>query len=73
VLHARGLKVVAAVEQGDPKSKILDAAEEWHADKIVLGSHGRKGLGGFLIAGISDAVARHAHCFVEIVRIRAAH
>jgi nucleotide-binding universal stress UspA family protein len=72
-LRARGLKVAAIVEQGDPKSKILDAAEEWHADKIVLGSHERKGMGRFLMGGISDAVARHARCSVEIVRVRPAH
>lgn len=71
-LRARGLSVVAAVEQGEPKLKILDVAEEWQADLIVLGSHGRKGLGRFLMGGISDAVARHAGCSVEIVRIRAA-
>lgn len=69
LLRARGLKVAAAVEDGDPKSKILDVAEEWHADLIVLGSHGRKGLNRFLMGGVSDAVARHACCSVEIVRI----
>jgi nucleotide-binding universal stress UspA family protein len=73
LLRARGLKVAAAVEDGDPKSKILDVAEEWHADLIVLGSHGRKGLNRFLMGSISDAVARHASCSVEIVRIRPAH
>lgn len=71
-LRARGLSVVAAVEQGEPKLKILDVAEEWQADLIVLGSHGRKGLSRFLMGGISDAVARHAGCSVEIVRIRPA-
>jgi nucleotide-binding universal stress UspA family protein len=68
-LRARGLKVTAALEMGDPKSKILDVAEEWHADLIVLGSHGRKGLNRFLMGSVSDAVARHACCSVEIVRI----
>ena len=68
MLRSKGLNVVAAVEEGDPKSKILDDAEAWHADLIVLGSHGRKGLGGFLLGGISGAVARHALCSVEIVR-----
>lgn len=72
-LRARGLTVAEAAEQGDAKSKILDMAEEWHADLIVLGSHGRKGLGRFLMGGISDAIARHAPCSVEIVRIHAAH
>lgn len=69
LLRVRGLKATATVEVGDAKSKILDAAEEWHADLIVLGSHGRKGLSRFLMGGVSDAVARHACCSVEIVRI----
>ena len=69
LLRARGVKVTAAVEMGDAKSKILDVAEEWHADLIVLGSHGRKGLNRFLMGSVSDAVARHACCSVEIVRI----
>src|SRR5437016_4461437 len=73
LLRARGLKVAAALEVGDPKSKILDVAEEWHADLIVLGSHGRKGLDRFLMGSVSDAVARHARCSVEIVRICPAH
>lgn len=69
LLRARGLNVTAALEMGDAESKILDVAEEWHADLIVLGSHGRKGLNRFLMGGVSDAVARHACCSVEIVRI----
>jgi nucleotide-binding universal stress UspA family protein len=69
LLRARGLNVTAALEMGDPKSTILDVAEEWDADLIVLGSHGRKGLNRFLMGGVSEAVARHACCSVEIVRI----
>jgi nucleotide-binding universal stress UspA family protein len=69
LLRARGLKVTAAVEMGEPKSKILDIAAEWHADLLVLGSHGRRGLNRFLMGSVSDAVARHACCSVEIVRI----
>jgi nucleotide-binding universal stress UspA family protein len=72
-LRARGLNVTAAVERGNPRSKILEVAEQWHADLIVLGSHGRNGLNRFLMGSISDAVARHALCSVEIVRIRPAH
>jgi len=73
VLRARGLNVAATVVEGDPKAKILDVAEAWPADLIILGSHGRTGLSCFLRGGISDAVAHHAHCSVEIVRIRPAH
>jgi nucleotide-binding universal stress UspA family protein len=68
VLRSKGLKVTAAVEHGDPRSKIIDTAKEWHADLIVLGSHGRKGLDRFLMGSVSEAVARHAPCSVQIVR-----
>jgi len=69
LLRSKGLQVTTAVELGDPKSKIIDAAAEWHADLIVLGSHGRTGLDRFLLGSVSDAVMRHAQCSVEIVRI----
>ena len=68
-LRSKGLQVSSSVEQGDPKSKIIDAASKWHADLIVLGSHGRKGLEHFLLGSLSEAVARHAGCSVEIVRV----
>jgi nucleotide-binding universal stress UspA family protein len=70
LLRSKGLKATVAVEEGDPKSKILDTAKHWRADLIVLGSHGRKGLVHFLVGSVSEAVARHAQCSVEIVRIQ---
>jgi len=70
LLRSKGLKATGTVEEGDAKSKILEAAKDWPADLIVLGSHGRKGLEHFLMGSVSEAVARHAACSVEIVRIR---
>lgn len=70
LLRAKGLKATGTVEDGDAKSKILEAAKDWRADLIVLGSHGRKGLEHFLMGSVSEAVARHADRSVEIVRIR---
>jgi nucleotide-binding universal stress UspA family protein len=35
---------------------------------IVLGSHGRRGLDRFLMGSVSEAVAVHAHCSVEVIR-----
>jgi nucleotide-binding universal stress UspA family protein len=68
-LRKAGFKVQTAVEEGDPKSKILEHAARWKADLIVLGSHGRKGGERFLMGSVSEAVTRHAPCSVEIVRI----
>ena len=68
-LQSAGVNVTTAVVQGDPKSIILDEAKAWGADLIVLGSHGRKRLERFLVGSVSEAVLRHAHCSVEIVRL----
>lgn len=70
MLRSHGLEVTTQVEQGEPKSQIIDTAEKWGADLVVVGSHGRSGLERFLIGSVSDAVARHAPCSVQIVRIR---
>lgn len=69
-LRKAGFKTSEIVEEGDPKTVIIDHAASWHADLIVLGSHGWKGLGRFLMGSVSEAVTRHAGCSVEIVRSR---
>jgi len=71
-LERAGFKVDSRIEEGEARSMILCEAEEWDADLIVLGSHGRAGLDRFLIGSVSEAVARHARCSVEIVRTRSA-
>ena len=68
-LRTAGFTVWPSLEEGDPKSKIIDAAKEWNADLIVLGSHGRTGLQRFFLGSVAESVARHAECSVEIVRI----
>jgi nucleotide-binding universal stress UspA family protein len=68
-LRSKGLKVTTKVEQGDPKSGIIDAASKWRAELIIIGSHGRKGFDRFLMGSVAESVARHAPCSVEIVRI----
>jgi nucleotide-binding universal stress UspA family protein len=57
------------VRVGDPATAICQAAEEWRADLIVVGSHGRGGVGRVLLGSVADAVARHAACPVLIVRV----
>lgn len=68
-LSAAGFRVSTSVAAGDARSIILETAAAWHADMIVLGSHGRKGLERFFLGSVSEAVARHAPCSVQIVRI----
>jgi nucleotide-binding universal stress UspA family protein len=68
-LRNAGFQVTTAMEEGSPKSVILDIAAKWPADLIVMGSHGRKGFERFLLGSVSEAVVRHAPCSVQIVRI----
>jgi nucleotide-binding universal stress UspA family protein len=67
-LRKAGFKSSGVVEAGNPKTTIVDYAKRWRADLIVLGSHGWKGLGRFLMGSVSEAVSHHAGCSVEIVR-----
>jgi nucleotide-binding universal stress UspA family protein len=64
------LNVTTEVISGPPKRVILERAEAFSADLIVVGSHGHGMLGRFLLGSVSQAVALHARCSVEIVRSR---
>ena len=63
-----GLEITTKIISGPAREIILDEAEKWAADLIVLGSHGYRGWQRFLLGSVSHAVATHAHCSVEIVR-----
>lgn len=62
------LTVTTIVIEGSPKSVILEEAEKFGADLIVVGSHGSGAIERFLLGSVSHAVALHAKCSVEIVR-----
>jgi len=51
-----------------PKNVIIEEADKWGADLIVLGSHGHRGVERFLLGSVSEGVALHAHCSVEVIR-----
>ena len=54
---------------GPPKSVILDVAESWKPDLIVVGSHGYPTWERLLLGSVSQAVVSHAKCSVEVVRL----
>ena len=62
------LTVRTEIINGVAKEVIVQEAERWEADLIVLGSHGHSGLRRFLFGSVSQAVLSQAHCSVEIVR-----
>jgi len=56
------------LQVGKPGTEIVKAAENWSAHMIVIGSHGRGGLGRLLLGSVAEAVVRHATCPVLVVR-----
>lgn len=67
-LREAKLNVSTELVEGDPKSQIIDIADQWPADMIVVGSHGWKGFKRFLMGSVSEAIVRHAPCSVEVIR-----
>ena len=61
------LTVTSEVIVGHVEETILDTAKAWGADLVVLGSHGHRGLTRFLLGSVSQSVALHAHCSVQVV------
>ena len=64
-----GFKTETLLREGDIRETIVNIAQEWKADLIVIGSRGRSGIQRFLLGSVAESVARHAPCSVEIVRI----
>lgn len=62
------ITVDASFLPGPPRAVILDEAENWDADLIVVGSHGYSTWKRFLLGSVSQAVVTHAKCSVEVVR-----
>ena len=70
-LKSRLTKTIAldgALLPGPARTVILDEAESWGADLIVVGSHGYRAWERFLLGSVSQAVVSHAKCSVEVVR-----
>ena len=69
-LDGKGFSIETAVRVGDARSEIVDEAEDWSADLIVLGSHGYSGIKRLLLGSVALSVVSHAFCSVEVVRRR---
>ena len=54
--------------EGDPVEEILHTARETNSDVIVLGTHGRKGLGRLLLGSVAEQTVRTAPCPVLTVK-----
>jgi nucleotide-binding universal stress UspA family protein len=70
IIHAKNptLIITTKVIEGTPKSSILEESETFGADLIIVGSRGHGTIETLLLGSVSQGVALHAKCSVEIVR-----
>jgi nucleotide-binding universal stress UspA family protein len=65
--YANGIKTTYLSILDTASNGILQQAEEWNADLIVIGTHSRTGINHFLMGSVSEHVARKSSCPVLIV------
>jgi nucleotide-binding universal stress UspA family protein len=56
------------LEEGDPGTEIVNVAGNVGAELIVMGTHGRKGLGHLLMGSVAEYVVRKAPCSVMTMK-----
>ena len=62
------VQVTTKTIKGSAGRAIVEEAESWGADLIVVGSHGYGFWGRTFLGSTSDSVIHHAHCSVLVVR-----
>jgi nucleotide-binding universal stress UspA family protein len=59
-------RVTVQASPGDPASVLLEAAKDFNADLIVVGSRGLNSHAHFILGSVAASVAHHAPCDVLV-------
>lgn len=65
---AGSVEADTVITTGGPYREIIKLADERQIDLIVVGTHGRTGIGHFLLGSTAERIVRHAHTPVLVVR-----
>lgn len=68
--RAQGLKARVALRVGIPYEQLVALAREEGADLIVVGTHGRGGVGRAILGSVADRLVRLAPCPVLTVPLK---
>ena len=60
--------VLYELHLGRVADRIVDEAEKWHADVIVMGTHGRRGIGRMVMGSDAETVVRATPVPVLLVK-----
>lgn len=62
-----GNELMKFMPEGNPEEDIIKTADNWKADLLVLGTHGRTGLKHLLMGSTAERVMRHSDIPVLMV------
>jgi Universal stress protein UspA and related nucleotide-binding proteins len=66
--EAKDIATVSMIEHGTPHRAIIDYATAEAVDLVVMGTHGRTGVGRFLLGSVTERVVRTSPVPVLTVR-----
>jgi nucleotide-binding universal stress UspA family protein len=69
-IRSAGLHAEVLIRRGNPADEILEEANTWGADCILVGAKGTRGIDRLLLGSVSSTVSSRAHCSVEVVRMK---
>ena len=67
-----GFTAESRVLDGDPRTALIEEARTEHADLLIVGSHGRTGIGKLVMGSVASHIVTHAPCSVVVVRAKGA-
>lgn len=66
-VRTSGVACESTLLVGRPDTEIVAHAEKSHADLVVMGTHGRSGLGHALLGSVAERVVQHSRVPVLII------
>jgi len=63
-------KITSKILTGTPAWELIDAASDWKADLVIVGSQGRSALKRFFLGSVSKRVVTDSHSSVRVARPR---
>lgn len=72
-IKAKPLNLYVHARIGTPAKEIVGLASEATADILVIGTHGRSGVGRWLLGSVAEKVVRYAPCPVLVARAHPEH
>jgi nucleotide-binding universal stress UspA family protein len=63
-----GVEVTSHLLQGSPSRRIVECAEDYGCDLVVMGTHGRGGIDRLLLGSVAEGVVRA--CSVPVLTVQ---